>query len=717
MPAVRLFRPALIMALVVLAPRAHAELYSVPILVDSEDGIFDLFDNEDIIESEFDILTELYQKKVDLNRATRDELFELPGLTYPMVDEILKSRREGGLFVDLDDVIAREILSDDVIAQIGIFTSFGRAKLDLGGKATGSLRLKSIDRLGDGELPASYLRGRVSALDGRFDAGLVAMVQERPGRLSVGDSTPGSEYFLAGSDQLRVEPLEKAFATYTTDVGETGRARVVLGNFNAGFGERLTLDTTNRRRPYGLYGDDLMYDNVGGIVSFNSAVRPHRGLMGLAGSVEGIKLGDTMRLDVTLLGSWRNVDEYIYRFRPNRTYFSPEDAAQGEPSCVGQGRCHGAVTFRDVYNQAVGGGNARLWVGDRAYVGATGYVARNRFLTGDDFTFFAPSARQPIRDAFGAGGLEFGFGTGLFDAFGEVTLTDRGGTGALLRTLWDLNKVALEATGRYYDRRFDNPLGRGEATASQFLGLRARDEAGAKVRATWEPNRRVRLTSQVDSWVHPSQERHDTELYMRGELLPTRGLRLAAWGRYFDKDLSVGGRDQDYSFSPTLNYDEIYDLDDPDSAMEDLRSGAERLARGLRKEGGAQVTITPNKKTTIATYGRLVWRDIATYDTYFERGLSTWVRASHKPVKWLDLSTRLRYFDDDIDSIREDRDGDGFYDYERGNAFVDVYGRVAVSFPKRFRGSLRYDLRRFVDVKVRSNYAQHLVRLVGDYTF
>lgn len=726
-----------------LAVPAFAEQYAVPIIVDSEDDIFDLYENGDITESEMDLLMELFQRTVDLNRATRDELYELPGMTYPMVDEILKLRREKGSFEEIDELEKAGAIPYLVMRQIEGFVVLGRPKLQLDAPVHGSVRFKTLYQpsAGDGaeidsgsfgqggggfdagnirDSPAMSVRSRITALGGRLDASWTVLARDRPGRLSLaGPET--DPYFIARGPRFAVEPLRKAYATYNTDIGAQGRATAVVGTYNAGFGERLTFDTTNRRRPYGLYGDDLIFDNVGGIGRYNSDFRPHRGLQGVAGSLQQLPVDGNVTLDMTGFLSMRAVDEYMYRYRPNRTYFDEEAALGGPDGCTSELRCHSFETFRDVYVHQLGGGNMRLNVGDRSYAGVTAYAANNRFRVGDDVVNFAPSARQTIRSTFGAVGFEGGVGIGLLDVFSEVTLTDRGAPAALLRTLWDLDRIALEVTGRYYDKSFDNPFSRGEASPGQFLGMRGRNEAGIKARVVGKPVRGWRLIGHADTWVHPATytpsernpfgARHDVDLYLRNEINLNRKVKWAFWGQLVDKDVWVGGREQDYIRTPSVNYDGIYDEENPDLAMEELLAAQTTLAQGQRSEAGTQFTIKPSKSVSIATYGRLRWRDINPYPEYFERNVSTWMRVSVKPRPWLDLSSRVRYWSDDIDAIPEDRSGDGLLDYRRGNNFLEGYLRVGVTVPKRIRASLRYDLRTFTDVKERDEYVQHLVRL------
>ena len=68
---------------------AYAEPYDVPVLIDTDQDIWDLFYDQDITEDQRDHLLALLDNPLDINDASREELYELPGITYPQADAIV----------------------------------------------------------------------------------------------------------------------------------------------------------------------------------------------------------------------------------------------------------------------------------------------------------------------------------------------------------------------------------------------------------------------------------------------------------------------------------------------------------------------------------------------------------------------------------------------------------------------------------------------------
>ena len=75
--------------------------YDVPILVETEQDISDLYANGDITEDERDRLIALLNNPLNINEADRLSLVELPGVTYAMADAILRLRDQKGGFKTL----------------------------------------------------------------------------------------------------------------------------------------------------------------------------------------------------------------------------------------------------------------------------------------------------------------------------------------------------------------------------------------------------------------------------------------------------------------------------------------------------------------------------------------------------------------------------------------------------------------------------------------
>ena len=72
---------ASMLTLLMLGDSAEARVYAVPIRVQDEDDLRELVDEGLIEEGDYQTLLELLDDPLDLNSASRSELFDLPGLT------------------------------------------------------------------------------------------------------------------------------------------------------------------------------------------------------------------------------------------------------------------------------------------------------------------------------------------------------------------------------------------------------------------------------------------------------------------------------------------------------------------------------------------------------------------------------------------------------------------------------------------------------------
>ena len=157
---------------------ALAAPYPVEILIDDESDIDELYYDGEIDEDTRDRLLTLYLSRVDLNTAGRDELYELPGFTYPMVDAILAARKEKGKFEKVEDLQALPSIPVDVLRQALPFLYAGvppEVK-----PYDGEARLGGIYRT-EKDDPAFYLRAK-----GRFltsgGAGFLMAVRPQIGK-------------------------------------------------------------------------------------------------------------------------------------------------------------------------------------------------------------------------------------------------------------------------------------------------------------------------------------------------------------------------------------------------------------------------------------------------------------------------------------------------------------------------------------------------------
>lgn len=697
---------------------ARAEVYDVPILVDTEEDILDLFQNGDITEGERDLLIDLLLDKLDLNKADRDDLFELPGVTYSIADAIIQAREDrDGWFptiASLEEVVG---LPDDVLVQIRPFL-YVASRTPPPPPVGGSVRIKFGDSLSDDYDPAAYIRLRLDGWDDLVGFGYVGILHQSPGELSTID-VGGDTALIADAPSYTYEYAPKVYLWLDTELFDRARGAFIIGSYTAGFGERLVLDTTNKRRPYGWYSDDLIQDSLD---TRKADFQPRKGLFGAAFHLTELHFSNDVWLDVAGLFSWWRYHQYQYDFTPNRTYLSEEDAAAGEDSCFSEGRCFAYETFPNVYDELLTGGNLTTWFGGRSHVGVTGYWAKTHFQTGDGLIKWSPSAGFPIRSSFWTIGADVAWGMGIVDLFAEYARTDNGGNAAVLRSELDLDPIDLELSFRYYEDTYDNPHGRGEAAPDELLGRRARDEVGGRARMVAKAFRWWRAQLKVDVWNHPTIERTDMEAVTRHDFDPIRELRLSTWVKYNDKDLSVGGRNEDYGLSTDIDLDSAFDnfidegLTEDEAAIAAARE-ADTFGKGMKLDWGLQATLRAIPLTTVTAYYKMSWRDIKKYEDQFQTDYSTWLRLQVKPLPYLGFTTRVKVANEDIDSVEEDTDGDGVPDAESGDEWVEWYARLDFAILRYVRAYARYDLRWFFDAAPPEKNPEHVIRAVVDVKF
>src|SRR3954467_857158 len=98
----------------VLPTLALAANYEVPLTnIEDEDDIIALEESGDISSDTAEILLEMIQEGVDLNSASRDELYNLPGVSYSDADAILLYRKNKGKIDDPAELVAAGVLTED----------------------------------------------------------------------------------------------------------------------------------------------------------------------------------------------------------------------------------------------------------------------------------------------------------------------------------------------------------------------------------------------------------------------------------------------------------------------------------------------------------------------------------------------------------------------------------------------------------------------------
>ena len=239
--------------LLVAAPRARAAQYEIVVDVQDEEDLQELFNTGQIEEDTWNTLVQLMRRGVELDRASRTEIYALPNLTYDEVDRILAYREEAGRIGDPAALVAAGALDEERLLQIAPFLVVG-SQYDALGATNGRVRFVAVGSPVDDRPPSMSLQARVSTL--RY---LTVGVSALTTRLRVNDVR-----YDPLRDSLSAEPggtqlhVPKFFAQFQND-----HVQVILGTYRAGFGQRLTFDNSDRFTPNGLYVDDALFWSPG----------------------------------------------------------------------------------------------------------------------------------------------------------------------------------------------------------------------------------------------------------------------------------------------------------------------------------------------------------------------------------------------------------------------------------------------------------------------
>lgn len=702
----RLFRDAaricplvFALALAVCWPSpSRAALYKVPILAESEDELRDLLEEGEISEEEFERLAYLLERPLDLNRARREALYDLPGLTWPMVDLIIEYR-EKQPFRDVDDLTLAGI-PPEVVRQLYPFVKIAR-RLARPPVVTGTVRLHGIERFDDSRAPSLNLRSRAT-LFGRVDAGISMLLQENTG--------PFSWHHEDGLTWISADAPALAFSVPKFYVMmDEGLWSVIVGSYQVGFGERLVFDETDRLEPNGFYPDDLI------IESEDSGRFSNRERMyGVAASLHELALGaGAGALDATLWFSWwpydlsqYDVDSYL-RYADDTVFTGPNplvcesgvdpELCASQDSAVRAGRLN-YQRLRSAFTELVVGGHVAYLPSPQWRIGATAYWAMIDWLESGDDLFFAPAARFPNRDQFGAFGLDVQGTLSIVSLFAEYARTFDGGNALAGRVVLGWKRFDVELSGRWYEAAFDNPHAGGTAAPDEYRGQRDRDEAGGGVRVTFRPLKWFNGRVDLDLWYRPSLDYAGLDLTTRFDFVPLDWLVVSTGVDYTDKVLSEGGRDEDYADS---SFTEV--TVDPYGRRILSITDDRDVGRGARVAAWLQLAVTPLTELQVVAFAKsTLWDDeVSERATYYPEDLRldlnryyrenfahdfyTWLMLSYEPLDGLELSARVKYLDEDIEyTVRGDRYVEGW-----------LQARWRIAEPVWFQ--LRYRIRGYVD--------------------
>ncbi|HUH05128.1 MAG TPA: helix-hairpin-helix domain-containing protein [Kofleriaceae bacterium] len=680
-------RILVIAAALMMTRSVRAEQYDVFIDIETEEDLYELFTSGQIDETTFNLLVSLYQRGVDLNEATREELYALPNLNLGEVDQIIAYRDEAGWIADPANLAINGIISEQQLLAIAPFLRLRDRNLPAYA-VDGLVRAQTRWSTEDDRIPPMALLARVATYK-HLRVGVAATLTRN--RLGEVVYDPNRDALSAAPHSSQVH-LPKAYAFWSTDDWDA-----IAGTYRIGFGQRLTFDNTDQSLPNGIYPDDELRRST----DLTRECKESRGelqitpcdtnvyvtpdfawtdrLLGVAVGLKRIPAGPGI---LQTYGFFSMQPKGIYQYE----LYDPDQCADprddSDPACsaptvyrrqddpLAPTSRYSFSTLPDMYREMVAGGNVTFHASPRVRFGMTGYGANVTWLTEGLDLGFQEWSRTPYGGRFGAVGFDLAWGgPAWLDLFAEVARSfdsmgeERGvGLGAITRAVitWDRNEI--EASLRYYDQGFANPYARPISAADELDGLRARDEAGGRVRYTARPNRRTNLRANLDLWHSPSQDQLAMLAYLRGDIDLDRRTRVGAWTQYQDKGLNKDVANECFEVS-----------------IEEDERGEPIRCSGQKWQWAAQARVEPSRLWFASGQLRLSALDDGRYTDKQRYDASALGSVTVKPAPALRIHGRVRYLFEDVS------------DNNVLEQSVWAYLDLTYKLPSKYKVRVRYD--------------------------
>jgi len=716
-----------------LSTPALAVQYESEVDIDNEEDLYELQQKGAISDETLETLLELIRQGVDLNAANRDDLYTLPNLTLAQVDALIKYRETAGWIEDPSELVKANILTKRELNQVAPFVTVTK-RPGISVPVSGRLRVLAAGSPTDGLAPPYYSQLRVKAPLG-FSFGFVTVgARTRVGGLQWDDSLSAMTASPPGYHVV----APKFFAQW-----KSGKATVVAGTFQLGFGQRLTLDNTTRWTPNGLYVDDTMVSQLrylsgacrlsGGDADAGDPActdaqqdayvtpdfRWRDRFRGIAANVQGVELGGDVRLSATGFASFQSRNLYQYALYNKQTCEDPfDDQSDGcsappvyyrQPDGNTVNTRYSYQTLQNLFNELAAGGNAQLQFAPGVKAGVTGYFATPFFNVPN--LDFQEWARYPFGGPFGTVGVDGALNLGMVNLFLEgarsfnsipVDKGGGGGFGVIQRSVLSVTKQELELSLRYYDAGFINPYSRAISEPDQLDGQRVRNEAGVRARYLGKPLPDLQLRADVDLWTAPKPPAEDVP--STGNLRATLRGDFTGWS-FLQPGLWIDYRNKGLAAQRELGEAPCYEV------STDTTDGGDSIPCD-----GQYVRLTQRLQSRLAgKYAVLVlqawekWVDDPKLAPGMRMDVSAFAQVISQPLDNLRLSVRSRYLDE------------GFGDDLLGERSLWSFADVTVLWSKALETRVRYDNYAWLDQRestlARRPNPEHRLRLEVEARF
>ncbi len=450
------------------------------------DDVYQLLEDEFITTEVAELLLELLENPIDLNRADADELFSLPGITQADAESLVQTRKQLHGFKRWDDLLRVLDFSREKLKQLETF-AYIRPPVD---RSDGRAELSVSETANDGK--AYYARAKMRAdVDERIFWGLSSIREDDAAyrwRKSIVIDPPGWRL-----DKFYVEWRSKGVVN-----------QIVVGNYTAGFGAGLVFNDAHRFIPKGLYMDDTLSRNRQRGIAVSLSWKPIRQTIFMS----ALDYPTILPPQATGL-KWQRTINDIYTERllgTNISFNLPRSSNIGFT-------WYRSIIDKHLDAEFLNLPNKERWGAYGLYFST---VVNDVYLRGEVSQMENPSEEEPVD-----------FGRAMY-----LELSTKYKSADFLASL------------RRYDMEFQNPHSRGFADADDSHSKDIDgdiDEIGVYMRLRYIPTAQIHIRAYYDQWQHPSTHLADNEAYIELEYRPIRLIRLGISSKWDDNDLSIHG--------------------------------------------------------------------------------------------------------------------------------------------------------------------------------
>ena len=408
-----------------------------------------------------DAIQELRENPIDINTATRQQLDVLPWLSPKLRDEIIRHRKQNGLFRKKHDVLRVAGMDRETFAAIDPFIIVKVA-------AVPSIRPYQI-----------YQRSRISDRidkpvgfkNGTFTSSSTKIYNRM--KIKLREKVEGGMLLEKDAGESSLDDLSLFYVA----LKPTRNIALLVGDYQLQFGQGLVLWS-----PYGFSkSSDAVYP----------IKRRARGQRGYLSVDENAALRGA-----SAFVRWRNLEITSFVSRSNLDATQVTDEAVSGISATGLHRTENERSKKDVLQETVVGGRlaygqAGLVIGGTFYRSSYDKLILNLQLERKRFAFSG--------DDNHVAGFDWAYQHTFFDFFGEFAASKSGGRAVVAGGRFDFGEVELALLYRNYDRDFHNlhAFGFGERNGE------TQNERGYYMGMTYRLSRSAKLNAYYDFYKFP----------------------------------------------------------------------------------------------------------------------------------------------------------------------------------------------------------------------